>query len=106
MTTCFKKNRKYPGGFGNVGGMQHHHILSDNYHPRYFGEVSMCYFHHLCNKFYCSAVSADRLWSLDPDDVKKPATVYDGNSTPLTGVVPFNYFKILEQDALTGQFYY
>ena len=66
----------------------------------------MRYFHRPRNKFYCSTVSADRLWSLNPDDVKKPATAYDGNSTPLTGVAPFNYFKILGQDALTGQFRY
>ena len=86
--------------------MHHHHVLSDNCHPRYFDEVSMRYFHRPRNKFYCSAVSADRLWSLDPDDVEKPATAYDGNSTPLTGVIPFNYLEILEQDVLTGWFRY
>ncbi|XP_073113507.1 large ribosomal subunit protein uL15y-like [Elaeis guineensis] len=82
-TTCIKKNRKYPRGRGNVGGMHHHHVLSDSYHP-----------------------STDHLWSLDPDDVKKPAIAYDGNFTPLTSVTPFNYFKILGRDVLTGQFRY
>ncbi|XP_073108755.1 large ribosomal subunit protein uL15y-like [Elaeis guineensis] len=105
-TTCFKKNRKYPGGRGNARGMHHHHILSDNYHPRYISEVSMRYFYRPRNKFYCSAVSTNHLWSLDPDDIKKPAAAYDGNPTPLTGAAPFNDFKILRLDALTGQFHY
>ncbi|KAL0417182.1 UNVERIFIED_CONTAM: 60S ribosomal protein L27a-3 [Sesamum latifolium] len=55
MTTRFKKNRKkrghvsaghgrigkhrkHPGGRGNAGGMHHHRILFDKYHPGYFGK--------------------------------------------------------------------
>ncbi|XP_010911174.1 large ribosomal subunit protein uL15y-like [Elaeis guineensis] len=105
-TTCIKKNWKYPGGCGNARGMHHHYVLSDNYHLRYFDKVGMCYFHRPCNKSYCSTVSTDHLWSLDPDDVKKPAIVYDSNSTCLAGVTPFSYFKILRWGALTGQFRY
>ncbi|VAH28065.1 unnamed protein product [Triticum turgidum subsp. durum] len=57
MTTRFKKNRKkrghvsaghgrvgkhrkHPGGRGNAGGMHHHRILFDKYHPGYFGKVA------------------------------------------------------------------
>ncbi|KAF2943369.1 hypothetical protein DAI22_02g059500 [Oryza sativa Japonica Group] len=56
MTTRFKKNRKkrghvsaghgrigkhrkHPGGRGNAGGMHHHRILFDKYHPGYFGKA-------------------------------------------------------------------
>ena len=67
----------------------------------YFGKVGMRYFRHPRNKFYCLAVSADCLWSLDPDDVKRSATAYDDNSTPLTGVTSFNYSEILGWNALT-----
>ncbi|GFS43866.1 ribosomal protein L18e/L15 superfamily protein [Actinidia rufa] len=28
------KHRKHPGGRGNAGGMHHHRILFDKYHPR------------------------------------------------------------------------
>ncbi|XVF08410.1 hypothetical protein REPUB_Repub07fG0001300 [Reevesia pubescens] len=31
------KHRKHPGGRGNAGGMHHHRILFDKYHPGYFG---------------------------------------------------------------------
>ena len=104
--TYFKKNRSYPGGSDGAGDMRHHRVLHDNHHPRYFGKVGMRYFHRPRNKFYCPAVSANLLWSLDPDDVKKPATAYDDNSTPLTGVASFNYFEILGRNALTGWFCY
>ncbi|XP_073109145.1 large ribosomal subunit protein uL15x-like [Elaeis guineensis] len=105
-TTCIKKNRKYPEGRDDAGGMHHHRVLHDDHHPKYFGKVGMRYFHHPRNKFYSPTVSADRLWSLDPDDVKKPATVYDDDSTPLIGVASFNYSKILGRNALTGWFHY
>lgn len=37
------KHRKHPGGRGNAGGMHHHRINFDKYHPGYFGKVR-----HLC----------------------------------------------------------
>nr|XP_010908950.1 putative F-box/LRR-repeat protein At5g54820 [Elaeis guineensis] len=39
MTTHFKKNQKHPDGRCNTGGMHHHRILSDKYHPGYFGKL-------------------------------------------------------------------
>ncbi|PIA26350.1 hypothetical protein AQUCO_09400009v1 [Aquilegia coerulea] len=35
------KHRKHPGGRGNAGGMHHHRILFDKYHPGYFGKVEI-----------------------------------------------------------------
>ncbi|KAH0513026.1 60S ribosomal protein L27a [Microtus ochrogaster] len=32
------KHRKHPGGHGNSGGMHHHRINFDKYHPGYFGK--------------------------------------------------------------------
>lgn len=38
------KHRKHPGGRGNAGGMHHHRINFDKYHPGYFGKVRIdCY---------------------------------------------------------------
>ncbi|CAL5023767.1 unnamed protein product [Urochloa decumbens] len=34
------KHRKHPGGRGNAGGMHHHRILFDKYHPGYFGKAA------------------------------------------------------------------
>ncbi|XP_073098875.1 large ribosomal subunit protein uL15x-like [Elaeis guineensis] len=100
--TCIKKNQKYPGGCDDAGGMHHHRVLCDDHHPGYFGKVGKRYFHHLCNKLYCPTVSADRLWFLGPDDVKRPATAYDDSSTPLTDVASFNY-EILRWNAPTDR---
>ena len=35
------KHRKHPGGRGNAGGMHHHRINYDKYHPGYFGKVCL-----------------------------------------------------------------
>ena len=114
MTTRFKKNRKkrghvsagygrigkhrkHPGGRGNAGGMHHHRILFDKYHPGYFGKVGMRYFHKLRNKFYCPIVNIDKLWSLIPQDVKDKASP---ENAPLIDVTQFGYFKVLGKGAL------
>lgn len=34
------KHRKHPGGRGNAGGLHHHRINFDKYHPGYFGKVT------------------------------------------------------------------
>lgn len=39
------KHRKHPGGRGNAGGLHHHRINFDKYHPGYFGKVGMCILH-------------------------------------------------------------
>ena len=33
------KHRKHPGGRGNAGGIHHHRIVIEKYHPGYFGKV-------------------------------------------------------------------
>nr|CAD7452653.1 unnamed protein product [Timema tahoe] len=37
------KHRKHPGGRGNAGGMHHHRINFDKYHPGYFGKARLKY---------------------------------------------------------------
>lgn len=39
MVNISGKHRKHPGGRGNAGGMHHHRINFDKYHPGYFGKV-------------------------------------------------------------------
>ncbi|PIA51714.1 hypothetical protein AQUCO_01100529v1 [Aquilegia coerulea] len=107
MTTRFKKNRKkrghvsaghgrigkhrkHPGGRGNAGGMHHHRILFDKYHPGYF--------HKLRNKFYCPTVNIDKLWSLVPQEIKDKANT-TGNA-PLIDVTQLGYFKVLGKGML------
>ncbi|CAI9760591.1 unnamed protein product [Fraxinus pennsylvanica] len=35
------KHRKHPEGRGNAGGMRHHCILFDKYHPGYFAKAQV-----------------------------------------------------------------
>lgn len=35
------KHRKHPSGRGNAGGGHHHRILTNKYHPGYFGKKGM-----------------------------------------------------------------
>ncbi|KAF3780798.1 60S ribosomal protein L27a-3 [Nymphaea thermarum] len=59
------KQRKHPDGRGNAGGLHHHQILFDKYHP-YFGKVG----------FGCQGEAL-------------------ANKAPLLDVTQFGYFKVL-----------
>ncbi|CAI9753965.1 unnamed protein product [Fraxinus pennsylvanica] len=93
------KHRKHPAGRGNAGGMHHHRILFDKYHPGYFGKVGMRYFHKLRNKFFCPTVNIDKIWSLVPPEVKAQAEK-SKESAPVIDVTQFGYFKVLGKGVL------
>ncbi|KAL2515270.1 60S ribosomal protein L27a-3 [Forsythia ovata] len=93
------KHRKHPAGRGNAGGMHHHRILFDKYHPGYFGKVGMRYFHKLRNKFFCPTVNIDKLWSLVPPEVRAQAEK-SNDSAPVIDVTQFGYFKVLGKGVL------
>ena len=86
--------------------MHHHHILSDNYHPRYFDKVSMRYFHRPRNKFTVPMSAPTASGPSTPTMSRNPSWLMTATPPPLTGVAPLNYFEILGQDALTGWFRY
>ncbi|CAN0929369.1 60S ribosomal protein L27a-2 [Linum grandiflorum] len=94
------KHRKHPGGRGNAGGMHHHRILFDKYHPGYFGKVGMRYFHKLKNRFFCPIVNIDKLWSMVPQEVKDKAAKEGGGVAPMIDVTQFGYFKVLGKGVL------
>lgn len=54
------KHRKHPAGRGNAGGLHHHRILFDKFHPGYFGKVGMRHFHKTDQKYFCPTVNLDR----------------------------------------------
>lgn len=80
------KHRKHPGGRGNAGGMHHHRINYDKYHPGYFGKVGMRNFHLNRNHNYCPTINLDKLWSLvgleNYEKAKK-----DGEKVPVIDIV-------------------
>mmetsp|Transcript_762 Transcript_762/g.2474 ORF Transcript_762/g.2474 Transcript_762/m.2474 type:complete len:148 (+) Transcript_762:107-550(+) len=96
------KHRKHPGGRGNAGGMHHHRILMDKYHPGYFGKVGMRFFHKTHNKFYCPTVNIDKLWPLVGD--KARAEYKDKTDVaPVVDVTQMGYFKVLGRGVLPKQ---
>merc|ERR1711884_26256 len=73
------KHRKHPGGRGNAGGMHHHRINFDKYHPGYFGKLGMRNFHLKANQKHCPVISCDKLWSLVSESTR---TSFDKESLP------------------------
>lgn len=47
------KHWKHPRGQGNVGGMHHHRINLDKYHPGYFEKVCMRHWHLKRGQSFC-----------------------------------------------------
>ena len=93
------KHRKHPGGRGNAGGLTHHRILFDRYHPGYFGKKGMRVFHLKRNPLFCPTINIDKLWSLVTDETrKKYATVKD--KAPVIDVTKAGYFKVLGKGRL------
>ncbi|KAF5284733.1 hypothetical protein FQR65_LT13435 [Abscondita terminalis] len=58
------KHRKHPGGRGNAGGLHHHRINFDKYHPGYFGKLGMRNYHLKRNSRWCPIINLEKLWSL------------------------------------------
>lgn len=90
------------GGRGNAGGLLHHRINFDKYHPGYFGKVGMRYFHKTNQKFYCPTINIDKLWTLIPENIrlenKKKTDV-----APVLDVTDRGYFKVLGKGTLPRQ---
>uniref|UniRef100_A0A1L8DRW2 Large ribosomal subunit protein uL15 n=1 Tax=Nyssomyia neivai TaxID=330878 RepID=A0A1L8DRW2_9DIPT len=115
------KHRKHPGGRGNAGGMHHHRINFDKYHPGYFGKVGMRVFHLRRNHFYCPTINLDKLWTLVSDKVRedcakdaatkqaaaqkegKEGYALDGVKVPVVDLVKFGYYKLLGRGHLPQQ---
>ena len=91
------KHRKHPGGRGNAGGQHHHRTLFDKYHPGYFGKVGMRHFHVLNNRYHCSTVNLDRLYSLVAEEAQNPPA----GKAPVIDVTKKGFTKVLGKGKLT-----
>nr|AGE89250.1 60S ribosomal protein L27A [Cryptocaryon irritans] len=96
------KHRKHPGGRGNAGGMHHHRILFDKYHPGYFGKVGMRKFHLKRNTIWCPAVNLDKLWSLVTEETRKKYQ-NDKEKAAVIDVTKAGYSKVLGKGRLPNQ---
>jgi large subunit ribosomal protein L27Ae len=97
---CVGKHRKHAAGRGNAGGMHHHRILMDKYHPGYFGKVGIRHFHYKKNQHHVPVVNIDKLWSLVSEQTRKAYTDRKDGKAPVIDVTRANFFKVLGKGAL------
>ncbi|EGC38289.1 60S ribosomal protein L27a [Dictyostelium purpureum] len=95
------KHRKHPGGRGNAGGLTHHRINFDKYHPGYFGKLGMRHFHLLRNQSFCPTVSLEKIWTFVDQAVRKQCAT-DGTA-PVVDITQKGYFKVLGHGILPKQ---
>ena len=83
------KHRKHPGGRGNAGGLHHHRILMDRFHPGYYGKVGIRTIHYKKNANWCPTVNLDTLSTfLTPEQTAS-------KDVPVVNVLDHGYFKVL-----------
>ncbi|CEP02737.1 Large ribosomal subunit protein uL15/eL18 domain-containing protein [Plasmodiophora brassicae] len=99
------KHRKHPGGRGNAGGMHHHRILMDKYHPGYFGKVGMRYFHKTNQKYHCPTINVEKLWTLVSEQTREKYADLDANNkkVPVIDVTLAGYSKVLGKGLIPDQ---
>nr|XP_025730129.1 60S ribosomal protein L27a-like [Callorhinus ursinus] len=97
------KHRKHPGGRGNAGGMHHHRINFDKYHPGYFEKVGMRHYHLKRNQSFCPTVNLDKLWTLVSEQTRVNAAKNKTGAAPIIDVVRSGYYKVLGKGKLPKQ---
>ena len=101
------KHRKHLGGRGNAGGLHHHRINFDKYHPGYFGKVGMRHYHLKKNQSFCPTVNLDKLWTLVSEQTQKCGWEKTQNkktgAAPTIDVVQSGYYKVLGKGKLPKQ---
>jgi len=96
------KHRKHPGGRGNAGGMHHHRIMMDKYHPGFYGKVGMRYLHLNKNKYFCPIINLDKIWTLVSEE-ERLAAAKDTSTAPVIDVTQHGFFKVLGKGELPQQ---
>ena len=67
------KHRKHAAGRGKAGGLHHHRILFQKFHPGFFGKKGQRHLHLKRNQYYCPSVNLDNLWTLVPEETRVAA---------------------------------
>nr|XP_042128583.1 60S ribosomal protein L27a-like [Peromyscus maniculatus bairdii] len=97
------KHRKHPRGRGVAGGMHHHRINFDRYHPGYFGKVGMRHYHLKRTQSFCPTVSLDTLWTLVSEQTRVNAAKNKTGAAPIIDVVRSGFYKVLGKGKLPKQ---
>jgi large subunit ribosomal protein L27Ae len=93
------KHRKHPSGRGNAGGMHHHRIMMNKYHPGYFGKVGIRHFHFKPNQVWTPTINVDKLWTLVSEQTRKNAE-NSKDKAAVIDVTKSGFFKVLGNGAL------
>ena len=89
------KHRKHSGGRGNAGGLHHHRILMDKFHPGYFGKVGIRTIHYKKNANWCPTVNLDTISALiTPEQAQS-------KELPVLDVGTHGFFKVLGRGVLS-----
>ncbi|XP_013119669.2 60S ribosomal protein L27a-like isoform X3 [Oreochromis niloticus] len=91
------KHRKHPGGRGNAGGMHHHRINFDKYHPGYFGKA------HRRHTSHCPTINLDKLWTLVSEQTRINYSKKPDGPAPIIDAVRAGYYKVLGKGKLPKQ---
>ncbi|KAL4477503.1 hypothetical protein ABPG74_002653 [Tetrahymena malaccensis] len=90
------------GGRGKAGGMHHHRILMEKWHPGFYGKLGMRTFHLKKNPLHCPVVNIDKLWSL-VSDATREKYAQDKKKVPVIDVTKAGFFKVLGKGRLPNQ---
>jgi len=93
------KHRKHPSGRGHAGGMTHHRILFDKYHPGHFGKIGQRRLHFRKNKVYCPYTNIQSVWPIALKQGVKLEKRQDGK-VPVVDLTHEGYFKLLGKGRL------
>jgi large subunit ribosomal protein L27Ae len=97
------KHRKHPGGRGNAGGLHHHRILMDRYHPGYFGKVGMRHFHVKKNLSFKETINVEKLWSLVSEQTREAYAKRTDGAAPVIDCLRAGITKVLGKGHLPKQ---
>jgi len=96
------KHRKHAGGRGNAGGLTHHRIMMDKYHPGFFGKVGIRRFHLKRNTIFNPTVNLEKIWSLVSEQTRKNY-INIKDKVPVIDVTKSGFFKVLGRGRLPAQ---
>ena len=88
------KHRKHPAGRGKAGGLHHHRILFQKFHPGFFGKKGQRHLHLKRNQYHLPSINVEKLWTLVSDQTRENAKKLK-DKAPVIDVTKSGYFKVL-----------
>ncbi|XP_033616381.1 60S ribosomal protein L27a-like [Fukomys damarensis] len=97
------KHGKHPGDRGNSGGMHHHRINFDKYHPGYFGKVGMRHYLLKRKQSFCPTARLEKLRTLVSEQTQVNTDKNKTGVAAIIDVVQSGYYSVLEKGKVPKQ---